>query len=301
MENLREAILIGFLMGTAARMITLKSDYRQYPSYPQGYAIHIVLGAVAASIGALIIPAVLDGEYTAVSFFALAVQQFREVKNAERDTLQNLEKDEIVKRGSAYIEDIARKFEVRNYLAMLTAFFVSISILIFQKIWVGISVGLVLYVLIMRFIREKYIEDIGEISIEKLYFKGSYLMAGQVVITNVGTKEVKDTWLQSGLACRISPKNENARMTLSNAGQQQAILHDLIGQMGNINDASEPWYAPYAKMDIENGSIIVAAVTYRNDEEVMKIATRSCPVIESARKEPQKSIAFGKGKANGRG
>lgn len=292
MELLSKSILIGFVMGLLARIVTLKSDYRRYPSYPQGYAVHVVLGAVAALIGALVIPSVMDGEYTAVSFFTLAVQQFREVKNAERDTLTNLEDDEIVKRGSAYIEDIARKFEVRNYLAMITAFLVSITVLWLKNIYLGIGVGVILFMLIMRFIREKYIHDIGEIKYEELYFDKMYLMVGDVAITNIATNEVKKVWLDRGKAIRIIPRNEDARMTLANLGQQQAIVHDVIAQLGTINDADEPWLTPFAKMDINDGSIIIAVVTYENDQKQIETAVSNCPVIESARKEPKKSKAY---------
>lgn len=295
MELLSKAIVAGFIMGTMARIFTLKSDYRRYPSYPQGYAIHVVLGAVAALIGALVIPSVMDGEYTAVSFFTLAVQQFREVKNAERDTLTNLEEDEIVKRGNAYIEDIARKFEVRNYLAMITAFLVSVTIIILKNLYIGLAVGCLIFVLVLRFVREKYIKDIGTIKYEDIYFDHMYMMVGNVVITNIATKEVKKVWLDRGKAIRIIPKDENARMTLANLGQQQAIIHDVIGQLGAINDAGEPWLTPYAKMDIEDGSIIVVVVTYENDQNQIEMAVENCPVIESARKEPQKSAAFKQG------
>lgn len=292
MELLEKSIIIGFIMGLVARIVTLKSDYRRYPSYPQGYAVHIVLGAVSALIGALVIPSVMDGEYAAVSFFTLAVQQFREVRNAERDTLTNMEDDEIVKRGNAYIEDIARKFEVRNYLAMITAFLVSVTILWLKNLYLGIGVGLLIFVLIMRFIREKFIKDIGDIQYEELYFDKKYLMVGEVIITNIAAKAVKKTWLNRGQAVRITPKNEAARITLANLGQQQAILHDVISQLGAINDAGEPWLSPFAKMDTKDGSIIIAAVTFENNQKQIETAVANCPVIESARKEPKKSKAF---------
>lgn len=295
MELLRKAITTGFLMGLIVRIVTLKSDYRRYPSYPQGYAIHIVLGAVAALIGSLVIPSVMDGEYAAVSFFTLAVQQFREVKNAERDTLTNLEDDEIVKRGNAYIEDIARKFEVRNYLAMITAFIVSITVIWLKNVYIGVGAGVFLSVLIIRFIKEQFIRDIGTIKNDEIYFDKAYLMVGNVVITNVATKEVKKAWLERGKAVRIIPRDENARMTLANLGQQQAIIHDVITQLGTVCDADEPWLTPYAKMDVEDGSIVIAVVTYENDQSQIEMAVSNCPVIESARKDPQKSKAYKNG------
>ena len=42
------AILAGTLAGSIARLIMLRSDYRQYPSFPHGYVIHMSLGVIAA-------------------------------------------------------------------------------------------------------------------------------------------------------------------------------------------------------------------------------------------------------------
>ncbi len=288
MKLLDQAVFMGFAMGIIARLITLKSDYRRYPSYPQGYAIHLILGAVASGIGALFIPSLIEGEYTAVSFFALAVQQFREVKNAERDALLNLESQQVVKRGNAYIEDIARKFEVRNYLALITACLVSISVLVFKHSGIGLVVGVLIFVVIMVFIREKYVKDIGVITEEKLYFDDYYMKTGNVVFTNIPIKEIKDAWLKEGVVIRITPKDNNGRLALYDFGQQQAILHDVYAQLGHKNDLGEPWLNPFAKLDNENHSIVVAMITFHNSVNSIIKAAKFCPIIESARKETQK-------------
>src|SRR5690554_3354403 len=102
------AVILGTLGGSLSRLYTLRIDYRQYPSYPQGLTIHLALGAIAAFLGAVAAPAIAAEEYAAATFLALAATQFREVRNMERQTLLNLETSELVPRGTAYIEGIAR-------------------------------------------------------------------------------------------------------------------------------------------------------------------------------------------------
>jgi len=124
-SHLIAAVALGTAIGALARFDTLRIDYRQYPSYPQGYTIHMTLGVIASFLGAVAIPALSARDFAAASFLALAATQFREVRSIERETLLNLEESELVPRGKAYIEGIARVFEARNYLAMMTAFVTS--------------------------------------------------------------------------------------------------------------------------------------------------------------------------------
>ena len=73
-------IITATLLGTLSRYLTLKVDYRQYPSYSNGYMIHLVIAFIAAGIGAIAIPSIKSGNYTAVTFLALALQHFRDVR-----------------------------------------------------------------------------------------------------------------------------------------------------------------------------------------------------------------------------
>ncbi|AST00218.1 hypothetical protein B9L19_14205 [Geobacillus thermocatenulatus] len=43
-------IATAVVLGTLARLLTIKEDFRQYPSYPNGYFIHLVTGFVASSL-----------------------------------------------------------------------------------------------------------------------------------------------------------------------------------------------------------------------------------------------------------
>lgn len=114
-------ILFGVIVGTLTRIYMLRTDYRQYPTYLHGKIIHIALGFIAAGLGTVAIPALLDKEYTAITFLALAASQFREVRNMERNTLTELDNYELVPRGKTYIEGIAIAFESRNYLVIFTS------------------------------------------------------------------------------------------------------------------------------------------------------------------------------------
>ncbi|WP_338452776.1 YIEGIA domain-containing protein [Niallia oryzisoli] len=61
-------IVTSIIVGTLARILTIKEDFRQYLSYPNAYMIHLVTGFVAASIGAFAIPALMTKNFVAVTF-----------------------------------------------------------------------------------------------------------------------------------------------------------------------------------------------------------------------------------------
>nr|WP_234410432.1 YIEGIA domain-containing protein [Caldalkalibacillus mannanilyticus] len=63
-------IITATVIGTIARFLSMKLDYRQYPTYPNGYFIHLVTGGVAAALGAFIIPTLMTKNFTAVTFLA---------------------------------------------------------------------------------------------------------------------------------------------------------------------------------------------------------------------------------------
>ncbi|NLM45641.1 MAG: hypothetical protein GX200_02400, partial [Firmicutes bacterium] len=50
-------ILTGVVLGTLARYWMLRRDFRQYPSYPHAVVTHLALGFVAATLGAVAVPA----------------------------------------------------------------------------------------------------------------------------------------------------------------------------------------------------------------------------------------------------
>ena len=93
MNTYTEAVILGMIAGFLARLYMLRTDYRNYPSYPHGYIIHLSLGAIAASLASIALPALLEEEYTAITFLVLCAQQFRDIRNMERETLMKLEEN----------------------------------------------------------------------------------------------------------------------------------------------------------------------------------------------------------------
>ena len=118
-ETIGVLISVGF--GVILRILLLRTDLRQYPTYPHGRVIHISLGVIAAAMGAVAVPALLGKDYTAVTFLSLAAQQFREVRNMEAQQSGESGCDGVGSPGLFYIEGIAMAFEGRNYLIMFAA------------------------------------------------------------------------------------------------------------------------------------------------------------------------------------
>lgn len=293
MPNTGHIILVGTIMGTIARFYLLRIDYRQYPSYPQGYTIHLTLGAIAAGLGAVVIPAILDRQYTAITFLAIAIQQFRDIREIERESLERIEDDELVKRGHAYIEDISKKFESRNYVAMITAISTTAIIYITGRTSFGVVAGIVTLLVMRSFIKNELIGDIAEVRPGHIHFKGPLLMVDDVVITNVGLKKSRERLLERGMAATLIPKDDNARVTLSNIGQRQAILHDVVSILGVCRENDEPEFMPMAKRNSENGYICMIAITMEPDLECMLEVIKRVPVVEVSRKQPLDSY-FGR-------
>src|SRR4051812_48635812 len=103
-------ILIGTICGMACRLFMMRTDYRQYPTYPHGRIVHLGLGVIASGLGSVLVATLLQKNYTAVTFLTLAASQFRDVRNMERQMLTNIDSMELVPRGVTYIEGIAMAF-----------------------------------------------------------------------------------------------------------------------------------------------------------------------------------------------
>jgi len=286
MPKVEYVILTGFVLGTVARFYLLRVDYRQYPSYPQGYAIHLTLGAIAAGLGAVAVPALLEKEYSAITFLALAVQQFREVRNMERESLERMEKHELVKRGEAYIDDIAKKFESRNYVAMVTALLTTLAVYASKMLMVGVITGLIVLLVMRLLIRPKCLQEIAEVRPARIHFEGSLALVDDVVMMNVGLKSAREKLLEKGIAAMIIPRDDNARVTLANSGQRQAILYDLSVILGIRRETDEPEFIPLAKRDPDNGNIAVLIMPVEPDIECMIEVIKRVSVLESSKRQP---------------
>ena len=99
MQSYGTVILAGIVAGFINRWVLLRYDYRHYPTYPHGHITHLALGFIAASLGAVAIPAITEPDWVAVTFLALAAQQFLEIRDMERKPLTSLEEHKLISRG----------------------------------------------------------------------------------------------------------------------------------------------------------------------------------------------------------
>ncbi len=279
-------ILAGVIAGVSSRIVLLRIDYRQYPGYPHGYLAHLSLGFVSSALGAVAIPAILKPDYTAVTFLALAAQQFREIRTMERRTLESLERTELVKRGLDYIEGIARTFEARNYLVMGTAFVTSLAAQ-FGGLAAAVFTALVALIFSHYFMSGDVIGNICDISPARLYFKGPILMVDEISIMNVGLESMRTKILKDGLAVKIRPIDGNARATIHDVGQRIAFTAAVI--LGTKKDVDIPEFTPMARKNPDTGDVGLYILPVEKDMEQLIAAVKLTPVLESARSKPLKA------------
>jgi hypothetical protein len=273
-----------------ARLLLIRLDYRQYPGYPHGYISHLALGAIASALGAVAVPALLNKDFTAFTFLALAAQQFREIRNIERETLQNLEETRLEKRGKDYIEGIARTFEARNYLVMITAFLTSVAAVLGGIIGAAV-VAVILIFFSLTFMTGETIGDICEVIPGEINFKGSLLRVNDIDFMSVGLPEMREKIKKEALGVMIKPKDDNARATLHDMGQRMAIAHTAAVIMGSKKDVDIPEFTPLVRKNPDTGAVALYIMPIEKDLESLILAVKRTPVLESARVRPLKTQA----------
>lgn len=277
-------IVIGIITGTAARLITLRVDFRQVPTYPSALFNNVVQGFIAASLGAVAIPAVLAGDFAAVTFLTVAVQQFRDIRTAEMESLGNLEHTEYAKRGQAYIDGISKTFESRSYISLVTSF---ASVLVMQLTGSGNILllaafgtvsGAVVMIALYRFTKGKMIGIICDIVPGKIEVKGSELYVDGIFVTNfLGTDLSRELMSSQGLAVVIKPRDEGSRMTLENAGQRQAVAFEAFRTLG-VKQYN------FVRRDIPSGKVILAFIPIERDMDKLIYVVSHTPILENSRK-----------------
>lgn len=278
-------IAVGVLFGTLARILMLRTDYRQYPTYLHGKIIHISIGFIAAGLGSVAIPAVMEKEFTAVTFLTIAATQFREVRNMERNTLTELDEYELVKRGKTYIEGIAVAFESRNYLVIFISLVTTFTYLFFN-IYVAVFVAIVAFFIAKQLMSGNTLKSIANIEHASLRFEGAGLYVDNIYIMNIGLESSKEAILRYGMGVVLSPKNFNARTTIANLGQRQAILHDVSVALGVYRDSGTPSLVPIAKRDLDDGRIgLFLLPQEKNVSQALEIISE-VPILENAIRMP---------------
>ncbi len=280
-------VVVGTLLGFVARFILMRTDFRQYPTYPTGRIIHLSFGFIAAFIGSVAIPSVLESDWAAVTFLGLAATQFREVRKMERETLEKIDNKELVKRGEAFIEGMAQAFEGRNYIVMFAAMVATLVAI--YKIWLGIIVGLILVFIVKTRIKGKLLVQMAEISEGEIRFEGPNLYVSDIHIKNVGLEESRKVIQEKAVGAIITPNNENSIVTLTHLGQRQAMLHHIANVLGSYLDSGEPDFIPLSKRDMEDGRIALFFLPREKDFAQIKEVLKHVPVLDSAMRLPNQS------------
>lgn len=277
-------IVSGIVMGTFARIITLHVDYRQNPSYPGGFLINMITGFVASVLGAVAIPALLAKNFTAVTFLTIGVQQFREIRKLEIQSLSQLESTEYTQRGAAYIDGIAKTYEARNYISLLTSLLtvLAMKILYTDNLVInclfGLVTGLISIYIFKTFTKGKTIGDICEISEGKITVKDSELFVDDMFVTNLlGTDKSRELFLNEGIAVVITPKKELFRITLDNYGQRQAILFEAVRSFGVKRFR-------FTRKNYKTGKLLVAFVPIVHNIDSLISVVKKTPILENSRK-----------------
>ncbi|WP_138753480.1 YIEGIA family protein [Paenibacillus sinopodophylli] len=292
-------VLLGIAFGIISRLLMLRTDYRQYPTYPHGRIIHISLGVIAAALGAVGVPALFNKDYTAITFLSLAAQQFRDVRKMERETLTKIDSMELVGRGSTYIEGIAMVFEGRNYLVIMTALLTSLFA-IMLNVWVGIVAGLLSLLLVEKLKSGKAMSHIASVQTAEVIMDGPDLFVGDIYIMNVGLKSNQEIIAERGMGFILTPFNSNGKVTISNLGQRQAILYDMATILGVYRDDGEPALIPMAKLDMKDGRLAVFILPQEMNAEKGKKVIMRVPILESAVRMPTEA-SVNKKEAGGNG
>jgi uncharacterized protein len=278
-------IVFGIVTGTLARLFMLRTDYRQYPTYLHGKIIHVALGFIAAGLGTVAGPAIMEEEFTAITFLTLAASQFREVRNMERNTLTELDGYELVSRGKTYIEGIAIAFESRNYLVIFTSLVSTLAYLMFN-IWAGILAAILALLISKKLMSGGKLRSIVEIEYVEPRFEGAGLYVDNIYIMNIGLPERQKEVLRYGMGFILKPKNMNARSTIANLGQRQAVLHDLSTALGVYRDSGTPALVPLAKRDLDDGRVGVFVLPQERDIERAITVIGDVPTLENAIRMP---------------
>jgi uncharacterized protein len=278
-------IVFGIATGTLARLFMLRTDYRQYPTYLHGKIIHVALGFIAAGLGTVAGPAIMEEEFTAITFLTLAASQFREVRNMERNTLTELDSYELVSRGKTYIEGIAIAFESRNYLVIFTSLISTLGYLLIN-IWAGIIGAIVALLISKKLMSGGKLKNIVEIEYVEPRFEGAGLYVDNIYIMNIGLPERQKEVLRYGMGFILKPKNMNARSTIANLGQRQAVLHDLSTALGVYRDSGTPALVPLAKRDLDDGRVGVFVLPQERDIKRAITVIGDVPTLENAIRMP---------------
>ena len=279
-------ILTGTLVGFLGRWWMLRGDFRQYPTYPNGYMIHLTTGFIASAMGAVAYPALVAKNFVAVTFLALAIQQFREIRKMERESLRSLDQTEYAPRGEAYIDGIAKTFEARNYIVMVSALVTTVLAFVikgyipnkYAVIGLAFLGGLGVIYFLKNYTKGHNLKDIVTIKEAPLEVKdGNNFTVGGVYVMNIGLSATRERILKNGLGVILTPKGDSERLILNHEGQRRAIEHECARLLG-----VERYIA--TRRDFETGELALVIVPIKKDLEYLKEIIGKVPILEINKK-----------------
>src|SRR5690606_4083635 len=91
-----------------------------------------------------------------------------------------------------------------------------------------------------------------------------------------------------GMGFILKPKNFNARSTIANLGQRQAILHDVSTALGIYRDSGTPALVPLAKRDLDDGRVAIFVLPQEKNIEKAIEVIGNTPTLEIAIRMPTK-------------
>ena len=288
----RHAFITAMIIGTLCRFFVLRVEDKQYPSRPQDYIEQIIIAALAASLGAVALPALIDKEFSALTFLAVGIQQFQGLSQQEKITLENIDSDEIVSKGEGYINEIATTYEVRSYISLFSALLSSIVyIYISRKFDADILIciiadsiaGIIVGLFFRRVLRRPSINDVAEIYMAKISFEEQLLKVNDITMTNIGLKDTRKKYLEQGMAIEIVPKSMTDFGIINDIDQQRAIMHNIYIHLGFAKDVDEKDLLPIARTNLDKKSVVIIMIPLIKDEVTFMQVAGSTPVLDTSK------------------
>lgn len=288
----RHAFITAMIIGTICRFFVLRVEDKQYPTRPQDYIEQIIIAALASSLGAIALPALIDKEFSALTFLAVGIQQFQGLSQQEKITLENIDEDEIVSKGEPYIDEIATTYEVRSYVSLFSALVASIVYIVIARrykvdtlvciIFAAIG-GAIVALIFRRMLRRQSIGDVADIHMAKISFEGPLLKVNDIVMTNIGLKESRKKYMEKALAIEIIPNDMSCFGIINDIGQQRAIMHNIYIHVGFDKDVDEQDLMPMAKTDLDKKSVVIIMIPLVKDEVTFMKVASSTPILDTSK------------------
>lgn len=285
----RRAFIVALLIGILSRGLVLRITDKQYPSRPQDYLEQIIISGLAAALGAIAFPALIDKEFSALTFFAVAIQQFQGLSQEEQISIENIDEGEVVPKGAAYIEEISSTYESRSYISLFSSLVASVLYIYPARAYklgflpctiLAIIGGAIVGFIFKWYLKRRSIGDIADVVEAKINFDGPILKVNDVYINNIGLEDSRARYLNQGIAIELIPKDMKAYGIISDLGQRQAILHNLFIHFGINKDVDEKDLLAITKLDLNKNTLVIPYLPLVKDmDEVMKVV-KSTPILE---------------------